>query len=319
MIDPVTGALLVGGVASYLGNQQSGKAQADAIQRANDIIQSVPLPVLKEYYPELYKQVAALNPELETSVSLGQSQMSGIATDPALRQAQINALLKLQEVGDQGGMTATDRARMAQIQSDINTNLKGQQGAIQQNLAARGMSGGMSELVARNLSAQEAANRQAQQGLDVKAQAEQRALQAIMQSGQLGGQISAQDFAQQEAKARAADQIAQWNAQNLQNVQSRNVGAKNQAQQFNAEAAQNVAGQNVGLRNQAQQYNLGLPQQQYQNQLARATGQAQGISNLAQQQAQNQQMQNQLIGGLLQTGAAYYGSKNKTSKIPGEV
>jgi hypothetical protein len=145
----------------------------------------------------------------------------------------------------------------------------------------------------------------------VKAQAEQRALDAIMRSGQLGGQISAQDFSQQEAKARAADEIARWNAQNLQGVQSRNVGTRNQAQQWNATTAQNTANQNVGVKNESTKYNLSIPQQQYQNQLARATGQAQGLTNLAEQNAKNQQSQNQLIGGLVQTGANYYGGRKK--------
>ena len=91
-------------------------------------------------------------------------------------------------------MTATDKARLAQIQGDENANLRGQQGAIMQNLATRGMSGGMSEMVARQLAAQGEANRMAQQGLDVKAQAEQRALDALMKQGQLGGQIQQQDL-----------------------------------------------------------------------------------------------------------------------------
>lgn len=316
-MDPLTIGLIAGGGAALLGNQASGRAQADAIRRANDIIQSVPLPILKEYYPELYKEVINLVPEAETAVSLGPSEMANINVDPKLKQAQMNALLKLQEIADQGGMTATDRARLAQIQSEQNANLRGQQGAIMQNLATRGMSGGMSELVARNIASQEAANREAQQGLDVKAQAEQRALEAIMKSGQLGGQISEQDFNQQRAIAQAKDEIARFNASNLQNVQSRNIGARNQAQQYNLTNRQNIANQNVGVKNQAQQYNIALPQQQYQNELARATGQATGLQNLAQQQAANQAAQNQMIGGLMQTGAMYYGSQAK--KIPGEV
>lgn len=317
-MDPITIGLLGAGALGMIGNQQSGQAQANAIDRANQILQSVPLPVLKEYYPELYKQVAELNPEAETAVNLGPSAMEGVSTDPSLRAAQMRALTKLQEIGDQGGMTATDRARLAQIQSEQNAALKGQTCAIMQNLAARGMSGGMSEMVARQLAAQEAANRAGQQGLDVKAQAEQRALQALMQSGQLGGQIEQNQFNQQSQVAQAKDLINKFNAQNLQNVGSANVQARNQAKAINAQNRQNIANQNVGLSNQAQQYNLGLPQQQYQNQIARATGQAQGITNLAQQNAQNQRDQMSFLGGLMQTGATYYGGK-QNKKIPGEA
>lgn len=271
-----------------------------------DQAQGIPLPILKEYYPELYAQVAQYAPESESAQMLGPSAMEGISTDPRLRQAQMNALIKLQEVGDQGGLTATDKARLAQIQTQNDAALRGQTGAIQQNLATRGLSGGMSELVARNIAAQEGANRQAQQGLDVKAQAEQRALDAIMKSGQLGGQIGQQDFSQAAEIARAKDLIGQFNARNTQDVQSRNVGARNQAAQQQARTAQDIANQNVGTRNEAQMRNIGLPQQNFQNQLTK-----QGLISGAQLgRARNEvemaDRNRQLVGDLIGTGAKFF-------------
>ncbi len=315
MIPALIGAGL--GLVGMINQQNQQKAQTEAMNRAQDIINQVPLPVLKEYYPELYQQVVTLVPEAEQAVELGPTALTGISTDLALRQAQMNALLKLQEVG-QTGMTATDQARLAQIQSEQQAALRGEQGAITQNLATRGMGGGMSELVAKQIAAQGAANRMSQAGLDVKAQAEQRALQGIMQSGQLGGQMQQQEFGQQAQVAAAKDAIARFNAANLQQVGSSNVAARNLAQQQNAQIAQQMAQQSVAEKNKAQMYNLGLAQQQYQNQLAKATGQATGLQNLAATQAQQQAAQNQLIGGLIQTGAMYYGGQPKT-KIPGEV
>ena len=267
----------------------------------------MPLPVLKEYYPELYQQVAQLNPELETAVNLGPSEMAGIATDPALRQAQLNALAKLQEVGAAGGRDAQFLAEQSQLESDINRNLRGQQEAIMQNLAARGSAGGGQELVARQMSAQDAANRQAQMAMDAKAQAQQRALQALMQSGQLGGQMQAQDFGQAAQKAQAADAIARFNAANQQDVMSRNIGAKNQAQQYNVGTAQNIANQNVGTKNQAQQYNLNLPQQQFQNQMTKSGALSNVYGNRGQRSDLERQREMQLVGGLIETGAKAFG------------
>lgn len=310
-MDPITIGLLAGGsVLGYLGQQQAGERTAAQMRQAQAIINAVPLPILKEYYPELYQQVATIAPEMVQAVELGETKMTGIQVDPTLRAAQMNALAKLQEVGAEGGMTATDRARLAQIQGEQAATLRGQQGAIMQNLAARGMSGGTSELVARQLAAQEAANRAAQQGLDVKAQAEQRALQAIMQSGQLGGQIGQQEFGQQAQIAAAQDAIARFNAANLQNVGQTNVQARNIAQAQNVQTKQNIAGQNVGLRNQAQQYNLQLPQQQYQNQLARATGQAGALQQQAQLGAQQAAQNQAFLGGLISTGGQLYAGYN---------
>lgn len=184
----------IGGVAGYLmGSDEDGsKYQEDLLRQA----QNIPLPILKEYYPELYKSVVQINPELETAVNLGPSEMQGISTDPALKQAQMNALMKLQGIGEAGERDAQFMADASRLENDVNTNLQGQTGAISQNLAARGMSGGGSELVAKNIAAQGAANRQGQMAMDLNAQAQQRALQALMQSGQLGGQMDAQSFQQ---------------------------------------------------------------------------------------------------------------------------
>ena len=257
---------IIGDILDTVSGGGYGQAQDINEQMLRDA-KNIPLPILKEYYPELYQVVASMNPELETAESLGPSKMEGIATDPALRAAQMNALNKLTSIGDAGGRDAQFLADQARLESDVNTNLQGQQGAIQQNLASRGMSGGMSEMVAKNINAQQAANRQAQMGMDAKAQAEQRALSAIMQGGQLGGQMQAQDFGQKAQQAQAADMINKFNAQNRQDVQSRNVGAKNQAQQYNVGNQQGIADKNVGQKNNAQQYNLNLAQQQYDNEM----------------------------------------------------
>jgi len=277
-------------------------------------LQNVPLPILKEYYPELYQKVVSLNPEMEQAVSMGPSEMAGIGTDPALRKAQMSALAKLSGIGEAGGQDAQFIADSARLISDVNTENQGREAAIQQNLAARGMGGGMSELVQRNLSSQAAANRQAQAGLDLKAQAEQRALQAMMQSGQLAGQMQGQDFQQSADKAKAADLINQFNAQNRQQVGSRNVQAKNAAQEYNANSSQNVANMNTQTRNQAQQYNLGLDQQQFNNRVSKATGVANQYNQIGASKDKDRDREASLIGNIVSGGFQSFGPKPKMQK-----
>lgn len=311
------GALAGGALGLVAGGMMGGDDQSnETLQRLMAQAENIPLPVLREYYPELYKQVVSLNPELETAVNLGPSEMQGIATDPVLRQAQLKALASLQGIGEAGGRDAQFLSEQGRLESDINQNLQGQQGAVLQNMAARGMSGSGLEMVAQNQNIQGAANRQAQMEMDLKAQAQQRALQAIMQGGQLGGQMQAQDFGQAAQKAAAADAIARFNAQNQQNVIGQNVAAKNQAQAWNAATAQNVAGQNTQLANQAQQYNLGLDQQQYQNKLNKygvisGSGQA-----MAGNQARQAAEQNAFAGNLISAGAQAYGAYQKQPNNP---
>ena len=310
---------LVGGAAGYLmgSDDDSGKMYEDMLKQA----QSIPLPVLKEYYPELYQQVVQLNPELETAVNLGPSEMGGIATDPKLRQAQMDALLKLQEVGAGGGRDAQFLSDQARLESDINTNNAGNQGAIMQNLATRGMSGGGSELVARNMSAQQSSNRQAQMAMDANAQAQKRALDAIMQSGQLGGQMQNQDFSQQAQKAQASDEINRFNAANRQQVITNNTSAKNNAQQWNAQNNQGLADKNTDASNGSRQYNLGLEQQNYDNQMKRLGMSNQAGSAAADNSARMAANQDRFLGSAISAGATAYGASQaeKKKKLAGEV
>lgn len=311
--------LIAAAGALYSANQQSQDAASNRrmIQQQMDLINSVPLPVLKEYYPELYRQAVILNPQLEKDISAGPSAMESISMDPKLRQAQMNALSKLEDIGTQGGMTAQDRSRLAQIESEQAANVQGATGAIQQQMATRGLSGGMSELVQKQMAAQQSANRAAQQGMDVKAQAEQRALDAIMQSGQLGGNIRGQDFGEQERIAQAKDLINRFNVEGARSMQSRNVAGQNQAQFQNAQMAQQAANLSTEAKNQAQQRNLGLSQQQYENRLRQTGAQIPVMQSGLQNQIASQQQRNQMIGGLVQAGAQFaggYQSKPETEE-----
>lgn len=298
------------GLLSFLdggGDEAAQRLLEQQMQEAKNI----PLPVLKEYYPELYRAVVEMNPELETAVNLGPSAMEGISTDPELRKTQMKALARLQEIGDADGMDARFLSDAAKVRNDSNANLQGQQGAIMQNLATRGLSGGGSELVARNMAAQNASNQEAQSALELKAQAEQRALQAIMNAGELGGQIQGQDFAQQSDKARAADAIAKFNTQNMQQVLNNNVANKNNAQMFNAQNKQNVADKNVVVRNDAQTRNNNLSQQAYDNELKKRGLISGATGNLADSYQQEAAGNRQVIGGVLGAGAQYFGGKKK--------
>lgn len=274
---------------------------------ALDEIKNIPLPILKEMRPDLYKQVVSLNPELETAVNLGPSASEGITLDPQQAQAQQAALQSLMDITANDGRDARFQADAQRLQSDVNQNLKGNSDAIQQNMAMRGMSGGMSEMVNRQLNAQQGANRQAQLEMDLNAQAQDRALNALMNQGQLAGSMQQNDFNRQLQKANNQDAISRFNAQNQQQVMSNNVGYKNNAQQINAQNQQNVANQNTDLNNQAQQYNLNLPQQQYNNQIGKGQMIADHYGNIANRKDRNRDREAGFVGGIIGAGASAYG------------
>lgn len=280
--------------------------------KALQAIQDVPLPILKEIHPEIYRQVVSLNPELEQAVTLGPSAMEGISTDPRLKQAQMNALNKLMEVGNEGGMTLEDRGRLATINNEVNANLKGNTDAIMQNLASRGMSGGMTELVARQNATQAAANRASQQGFDVAAEAQKRALNALMSGAELGGNMQSQEFSQKARVAEARDAIGRFNTENTQGVNNRNTDRTNNSRQWNAEVGQRIADANTNLNNETERYNgNGLAQQGFDNRMVKVGGIATGYNNLADRKDKNRDREAGFVGGLINAGASAYGGGKK--------
>lgn len=293
-----------------------GSGGSQELQDALDWYGDISLPELKEINPELYQEVVRLNPEMETASSLGPSAMEGISTDPAMKQAQMDALRKLQGIGS-GEESLTDLSRRSQAESEINRNLKGNSDAIMQNLATRGMSGGGNELVSRQLNAQSGANRQADTDLQIRAQAEQRALQALMQSGQMAGDMEQQDYARKANVAQNQDAISRFNTQNQQQVQSRNVATKNNAQQMNAQNTQNVANQNVATRNNAQMYNENTRKQQnFSNQMGLQGAKAGVNQSIAENKERARGANQQLIGDMIVAGAAFSDERVKENISP---
>jgi hypothetical protein len=235
---------------------------------------------------ELISQ-GTLSPEEAQTIMLEQSSMNNITLDPKLKQAQMDALSQLQEIGSSGGLNAQSRARLAQIENQENAANRGNREALMNRFAAQGMGGSGLEMASQLQNQQDSASRRSSRDLEIAALAEKQALDAIMQGGQLGGQMRGQDFSEQSQIAQANDAISRFNAQNSQQQINQNVNARNAAQEANLMNKQNLANQNVGLRNQAQQNNKGLIQQNFQNEMAKRGGQAGIAQNNAQAQGAN--------------------------------
>ena len=252
---------------------------------------STPVPVLQdlvnqEYTPEMYADEAqySLAGELDPAL-VGRSEMYGIETDPRTMQAQMTALQDI------------DKAGLAEIQAVQQNTDRGQRDAILQQQAMRGQGGNtLAALLQGQQGSSNAANMQA---LNVNAQAQQRALQAMIEGGQLGGQINQQQFGQQASQSQAQDAINRFNNQNTnaarqynldarQNISNQNIGGINRVRQANTDLRNQAMGQNVELRNQANQYNVVTrPQTIFGMQSGNAQAVAAGISNAANMSNQN--------------------------------
>lgn len=272
-------------VGSLIGNSEASGDQASqqaALQAALNNIAAVNVPSVEEQQVQLalQKSAGALSPEMEGTVSQGNTGLKNINVDPRLRDAQMSALQSLKEQG-QTGLTATDRLALNQIlnQSAQQSNSANQ--AVLQNMAAKGMAGSGATLAAQLANNQNSANNAQQRALQVSSQAQQNALNATAQSGQLGSQMEGQQYGEAANTANAQDAINRFNAANSQQIMGQNTYARNSAQQANLSNAQNIANSNVGLQNQQQFYNKGLYQQQFNNNMSKAGAMAGANDNMA--------------------------------------
>lgn len=267
----------------------------------------------------------------ETSLA-GPSAFNGISVDPRYRDEQMAQLAALKDLRDAGGFNMTDRANLAQIQGETDAQARGRRDALMQQYQARGMGGGGMELLAQ-LNANQAAQNQANMGgLNVAAQAQNRALAAGGQAADLAGNMQGSDWQQQAAAAQAADAISKFNAQNLTGTsqfnagQGNNMGLQNasndlRAQQGNQSTRQGVNDLGAQAYNQNQVYNnYQIPQQKYQNESGRAgmlanayMGNAEGINANINRQAQ---AQGNILSGAVQMGSS--AMSGKKSKKPGD-
>ena len=201
-MDPLTLSLAgagVSGVMSLIGYLAS-QGQRD---EANQLLEQA----YQQYGDVVFEQLPNVAPQL-----LGPSQMASVETDPRFRDAQLKALTGFEDIQKAGGLMAEDKAVLNQMNREAEHAESGRQARILENMRARGVGGSGAELAAQLSSAQGAAERGQQRGLDVAGQAQRRSLDALMGGGQLAGSIRGQEFGEQSARAKAADEIARYNS-----------------------------------------------------------------------------------------------------------
>lgn len=265
LLSKVTGAL---GLTADPSAGAGSRAEAEALyKRMVDELDKLQIP-------DIEKQKLALQlPELvgmQQAQEIEHSALEGVTPDAQAVEQQRSALQKLQEMAD-SGLTEADRAAARELSRGVGAQEQARQASILAEMQQRGAGGAGQELAARLASSQGAAARQAASADRLaQSQAEARK-QAIAQLGQQAGAFRGQQFAEQSSAAKARDAIAQFNAMQ-----------RAQAQQQNLARQQALQSERVGIQNVQQQRNKALIQQQFQNQMAKATGMQSALGTQAQ-------------------------------------
>lgn len=243
-------ANLFGGIYDFLSGGRFDQADSAYQQAINVLMQSVP-PQLANLIPALELQLVqgTITPSEAMAVLQEKSAMEGVQANPQVVQAQMDALSGLQQVAQQGGLTATDRARLEDIKDQINTTNRSNQAAVMQRAQEQGIGGSGVDLAARLSGAQAGVTGAARAGVDVAADAEKRALDALVQSGNLAGNIRTQDVGEQTKKAEAADAINALNASLATRANEGNAARTQQAAMQEYLTRNTIEGANVDRTN----------------------------------------------------------------------
>ncbi len=298
-------------VAAYGAYQAyKNKPSDDALRMAQAAmaqLQSVPVPdpaTLKVQMQQLVQQGVVSPEDAQAIVVQHNAYDEANGSDPA-RAAQLSALQGFQDQANAGGLTDTSRAAIqANLDTTANTE-RGQNVAITEDARRRGVSGSGLELAQKLISQQSGADQAGRRGMDIAALAEQAKVEALKNAANTGQSIENQTFGEQATKAAAANQIAQYNATNQQQVTLQNIAARNAAQAANLAEKQRVADTNASNENTNRVRNSDLIQQNYVNNLdkakavsAAATGGAQAASNY---DASKRAYNGDLTSGILKT------------------
>lgn len=285
-MDPLTiasiGLPIVSGI---LGSEAASGAKQNAendMKRALAAYTNINLPDKEKMRLALeqYQSQGNLAPSTETAQILGDTALQNINLNPKYNEATMSALAKMSQIAEQG-LPEADRAQLQNILNETNQQNTSNQKAILENRAARGMGGSGDELASQLASAQSGANNASNQALQLAAIAAQRKLDAADRSGNLGNTLQQAEYGRQKDLYGKQDAISEFNANQKQNSQMRNVDRSNRAQEINLAANQGLSNSNVNLRNEQQKFNKGLEQNQFENELKRASGVSAGYQNMA--------------------------------------
>lgn len=294
----------MGGITDFLTGGANSQAE-QALNQALKVLSDVHAPTKEELtLPQLekYVQMGLLTPAQAEAVLQQKNAYDSMSNDPRAREASIDALMKMQDIGMSGGHDAEHEANTYDAISKANQHTQATRASIMDQMAQRGipisLMGVSQQLAAAGQDAEQAHKDQLQANSD----AENRALTALSASGTMGSQISGQQFQEQSTKAAAQNAIDQWNAANQTNVNLANADKRQQAAAYNKTTEQNIANTNIQNDNTRTAANSAIPQNIYNNAMSKASAmagvygkQAENYSHMGEQNAGSAAMITNLV------------------------
>lgn len=253
-------------------------AMADAASQYNGIVP----PEVRNLIVEELKKQGVYSPEIEESMSAGETHWKEITESKANTDAQAGALQQMAGVS-RTGFQASDRMALNKVRNEGARDQQAKEAQILQQMQARGMGGSGAELAMQLSNSQSGADQASEQSDRLAAQAQQNALAAIGSTANMASQARGDDLKLASGKANAQDEMNRFNVSNQREVAQRNVAGRNQAQAANLEESQRVYEQNiVNKRGEALRQET-AKQTKFDNQMKLAAGRANALNGVATQ------------------------------------
>ena len=301
-------------IANYIQAEKARGAASAEIDRLQQIYNNIKSPKLDKngtpapafdmsnLTPEDYKVVAQYVPEAAARIEeVNPTIVKETAAMGEGREAQLSALRRLSGISQQEqDPELMQTLNMASQRGQMEAQSRGQ--SILQDANRRGMLGSGLSAAMQGQAGIGSMQQAAMTSQDAATQAYKNRLQAMMQGAELGGSIRTQDISLQGKNADIINAFNQRTTRAAQDLESQRIADLNNARRYNAGVAQDIDNKNVAQRydanvvnrtrqdslakygaewnRSAQQYGNTQAQQEFNNDLAKANGQA-GVSGNA--------------------------------------
>ena len=204
------------------------------------------------YNPEEYNYIEGGSPILYGLPE--EMQAALVADSPEARAMQMNSLANLQERSDEG-LSAKDQADFLRGRRRAGEMSRGREGAIINNMQARGMSGSGIEAAMRMMASQEGASRLSESQADeaaANAMVREQALRDLLAGST---NVRGQDIALNSTNANILNDFARENSRRRMEINNARVDQQNRFNENEINEQRNISGMNTGVRNDAQYKN----------------------------------------------------------------
>lgn len=317
-MDPITGLAIASVAAPIVGGIVGNVMGAADRRRARQLIAQGVAELKKAGYPpdlstalifEKFKEIGIETPELEEDIQIAASEVAQLEEDPALRNAQLEALGRMKSMSKVGlgaqELAALNLSRQ-QTQQDVRSNIDALAAAARRR--GEGQTSG-STLAAQLQTVQSGADRGATEGLNLAGLISQKIKEGAMTSANMASGIRSQDYQAEMARRQAEDERNRFIATNAMARQRANIDRMNEAQARREAQAMQVSTANTQMSNAEKMRQNEAQRQYWQDTMSRAQALANAYSgqagNYQQQATQTGQMWSGIGSGIGQGIAAY--------------